>query len=271
MRQQLTPFLLASAVAACAAAAAESAFEFRPSTGPLRYDFTSVEANVVEGPMGTQEGTSESAITVVLEVGQQTADGLEVSAVFESLEVDATEEGHFEGGDLLGQRFSGVLARDGMIVISDGPETPSPLNTVFDPTEFLAELLPPLPPEGDPGTQSWPVRRESVSETEFTMTGVSQGTAQVVGDTTRNGLTGQVIIVEGEAEILARESPPDAPGEIEISGSGPFTSRYVWDAERRVMLASVTEVALTGDLSITGMGVVRQFRLTAKQTAELQR
>ncbi len=221
--------------------------------------------------MGSQEGTSQSVATVVLEIGEQTADGLQVSAVFESLEVDAAEAGRFEGGDLLGQRFSGLLASDGMIVITDGPETPSPLNTVFDPKEFLADFMPPLPPEADPDVQSWPVRREVVSETAFTLKLVSQGTAQVVGDTTWNGLIAQVIMVEGETEISGSGSPPGGPGEIEFAGTGSYTSRYVWDAERGVMLGSVTEAKLGGELSITEMGMVMPFQITVRDTVELLR
>ena len=271
MRQQLTYFLLASAAAACAATAAASAFEFRPSTGPLRYSRSSVETNVIETPMGSQEGTSGSVATMVLEIGEQTADGLQVSAVFESLEVDAAEEGQFEGGDLLGQRFSGLLASDGMIVITDGPETPSPLNTVFDPKGSLADFMPPLPPEADPEVQSWPVRRQWVSETAFTIHLATQGTAQVVGDTTWNGLNAQVFVVEGKTEISGSGSPPGGPGEIEFAGTGSYTSRYVWDPERGVMLGSVTEATVAGELSITAMDMVAPFEMTIRDTAELQR
>ena len=271
MRQQLSYFLLASAAAACAATAAAPAFEFRPGTGPLRYSRSAVRTQMIETPMGSQEGTSGGVATIVLDIGEPTGDGLQVSAVFESLEVDAGEAGRFEGGDLLGQRFSGILSSDGMIVITYAPETPSTLRNVFDPKEVLANLMLPLPPEADAEVQSWPVNREWVSETAYTIHLASRGTARVVGDTTWNGLLAKVIIDEGEGEISGSGSPPGGPGEIEFSGTGSYTSRYLWDPERGIMLESVTEATMAGELSIAEMGMVMPFEITIQDTAELQR
>jgi hypothetical protein len=271
MRRQLTYVLLASVAMACAASAATSALAFRPSGGPLRYARTSVENTSIDTPMGSQDQATTTEATVALEVGAPSAGGHQVSVQFESLSIDAGMAGQFEGGDLLGKQFTGTLENGGTMTIQDGPDVPTRLATVFDPKDVLTDLMPPLPPGGDAGAQSWPVHREWVAETQFTLKMVTDGTAQIVGDTTWNGQPAQIIAVEGQANVSGSGTPEGAPGEVTLTSAGTYTSRYVWDGSRGIMLGSVSESNLEGNASLPAMGLEMTLTMNTRTTTELQR
>lgn len=271
MRRQVTYLLLATAATACAAGAATSAFMFSPSEGPLRYERNSAETTSIETPMGNQEMETTTEATLAFEIGAHGAAGHTVAVQFESLAIDAGMAGRFEGGDMLGQRFTGTLGDDGLITIQEGPEIPSRLGTVFDPKDVLSDFMPPLPPGGGASTSSWPVHREWVAETQFTLTMVTDGTAQIVGDTTWNGQPARIIAVDGEATLSGSGTPEGSPGELQLTSSGTYTSRYIWDAARGVMLGSVSEANLEGNASLPAMGLEMPIKMTVHTTAELQR
>jgi len=271
MRRQVTYLLLAAAATACAATAATSALAFKPSSGPLRYARNSVQTSSIDTPMGSQDQTTTTDATVALEVGGPSANGHQLSGQFESLSIDAGMAGRFEGGDLLGQRFTAILSNDGVISVQDGPDVPTRLATVFDPKDILADFMPPLPTGANAGAQSWPVHREWVAETQFTLNMVTDGTAQIVGDTTWNGQPAQIIAVEGQANVSGSGTPEGAPGEVTLTSAGPYTSRYVWDASRGIMLGSVSESKMEGNAALPAMGLEMTLKMTVRTTTELQR
>ncbi len=271
MRFQRTHLVLAALATACAAAGARPSFEFGAAAGPLRYEVRAEDANVVETPMGTQETTASTALTVVLEIGQRTPAGLQVSAVFESLEGTSSDQGSFEGGALIGRPYGGTLSGDGTISITSGPETPERVGEFLDPRALLSELLVSLPPTGTVGAGSWPVRRETVWQTVLRLTTVFEGTGTVVGDTTWNGTKAVIIVVEGELEVSGRGRPAGAPAELDFAARGPASTRYVWDGARGVMLASVGSTELAGDISIAEMGLTLAWEASGTQTVRLVR
>jgi len=271
MRVKIIPIMTAVFATACASAAVTPGFEFQPATGPLRYTMHAVNGQVVETPMGVQEGTATTDITFVMDIGGPTAGGLAVSMVLESLEGKSTEQGSYQGGDLIGKPYKGTLRPDGTVEITDGPETPASLSNLFDPREIMSELLPPLPPPDQVGAESWPFRRETTSETSMSITSVTVGTARIAGDTTWNGQAAQVIVTEGEAELTGSGTPPGSPGELELVVTGPVFVRYVWDGARGVMLASSSTAELTGDVTVVGMGMSFPISFTGDAEVTLQR
>jgi hypothetical protein len=271
MRFKVLPVMTAVLGTACASAAVMPSFEFQPTTGPLRYTLHSVDGQVIETPMGAQEGEAITDVTFVMEVGGPTVGGLAFSAVIESLEGSSSEQGSYEGGDLVGKPYTGTLKPDGTIEITDGPETPASLENLFDAKGVWTELLPPLPGPGQMGAESWTYSRESVFETAMTLTSVTNGTARIVGDTTWNGVAAQVIVAESEVELTGIGTPPGAPGEIEVAVAGPLTVRYVWDGTRGVMLASNSQGELSGDVTVVGMGMSFPISFTGDADVTLQR
>jgi hypothetical protein len=272
MRLHRLSVLTAALATACASGAARPSFEFQPTAGPLRYEVRTNETSSVETPDGAEESTGRTSATVVVTVGQAEPDGLQVSAVYESLEGYSSDRGSYEGGALIGEPFSGLLMRNGTIRVTDGPETPTALRAVFDPRAFLAELMSPMPPAGSEGAESWPVRRETTWDMGFTITTLLEGSGRVVGDTTWNGIAAKVIVVQGEARVTGSGTPPGSPvGELEFLVTGPETIRCLWDAERGVMLALDVTQNLSGDVTIVSMGLTLPLDYTGEQTTTLKR
>lgn len=270
MRFGLTSLVAAGLVTACASGGIRSTFEFQPESGPLRYAVRGNDRNIVDTPMGTQETSTTSSATVVIATGARTPTGVAVTATFEVLEGESTEQGTFEGGDILGKSYAGVIHPDGMIEVVDGPETPAGLKMFFDPRGFLRELLLPLPPKDAPVTEPWTVRRETVWDQAITMTSVSEGTARVVGDTVWNSVPAKVILFEATASLSGTGMPEGSPAELDFAASGPSTTHYVWDAVRGVMLAALSRAEVDGTVTLVGMGVTVPITFVGEGTIELQ-
>lgn len=268
MRLHLTPLLAASVAAACASGGPQPTFEFQPASGPLRYVMTSEDNNVVETPMGTQESSSSMQVTVVLETGQRTADGVAVTATYEALEGSSSEQGNFSGSGVIGEPYTGTILADGTIEIADGPETPASLKQFVDPRAALTEFLVPLPPSAD--AESWEVRRETAWDQAIEMTSVTEGTARIAGDTTWNGVAAKIIVLEGTVALSGSGMPPGSPAELEFAAEGPATLTYVWDAVRGVMLSASSVTETTGDVTVVGMGMTIPIVFSGSGTIELQ-
>jgi hypothetical protein len=270
MRFKVIPVMTAVCAMACASAGVTPSLEFQPTTGPLRYAVHSVDGQVVETPMGAQEGQATTDLTFVMEIGGPAAGGLAVSVMLESLEGKSTEQGTYRADALLGKPYTGTLRPDGTIEITDGPETPANLVNIFDPKSLWTELLPPLPPAGQLDADSWSYQRESTYQTSMTLTSVTNGVARMAGDTTWNGVSAQVIVTEAEVELTGSGTPPGSPGEIEVAVSGPLLVRYVWDGARGVMLAATSDGDLTGDVTVIGMGMSFPISFTGDTEVTLQ-
>lgn len=271
MRRVPLTWSAAILAAACAGGSAGPLFEYGPTDTPLRYQISGSTESAIETPMGAQNqgGTVEATVTV--DIGGAMDGGRAVTVVYEALETSGAGVGRLGGGDLIGQRFVGVLASDGEMSFTGVPTAPATLARYFDATSFLTQMLMPLPPEGGTDLESWPVHLESTESTQMTMFSTADGTARVVGDTVWNGISAKIVVVEADYQIEGSGTPEGSPAELELVASGPVTSRYVWDATRGVMLASSTEGGGEGTVSIPSMSMSMPITMTSKQTTELQR
>jgi hypothetical protein len=269
MQRILTALFAATFATGCASGGPSMTFGFQPASGSLRYVVTAEDRNIVETPMGTQETSSTSRMTLVLETGQRTDAGVAMTATFEDLEGSSSERGGFSGGELLGQPYSGTILPDGVIEITDGPETPTALKEFVDPRGFLREFLVPLPP--DDQTESWAVRRETTWDQAIEMTSVTTGTARMAGDTTWNGVPARIIVFDATISLSGSGMPAGSPSELEFAAEGPATMRFVWDARRGVMLAGTSEAEMSGEVTVVGMGMTVPIVFEGTGSIELQR
>jgi len=269
MRLHHTTLFAAALATACASGGARSTFDFQPESGPLRYVLTAEDVNIVETPMGTQETSSTSEVTILLETGQSTGNGVAVTATFESIEGSSSEQGSFSGAGLVDMPYTGTILSDGIIEIVDGPETPSALKQFFDPRGMIREFIVPLPPTD--GAESWPVRRETTWDQAIEMTSITAGTATIAGDTTWNGVAAKIIVLEATIELSGSGMPEGSPAELEFAAAGPATLRYVWDAARGVMLGATSEAEMSGEVTVVGMGMTVPIVFMGTGTIELQR
>jgi hypothetical protein len=268
MRLHHATLFAAALSTACASSGARPTFDFQPESGPLRYVMTAEDVNLVETPMGSQETSSTSELTLLLETGQTAGNGVAMTATIESLEGSSSEQGSFSGAALVGKPYTGTILPDGTIEIADGPETPSALKQFLDPRGMLKEFLVPLPPSD--GVESWPVRRETLWDQAIEMTSVTAGTARIAGDTTWNGVAAKIIVLEGTIELSGSGMPEGSPAELEFAAQGPATLRYIWDATRGVMLGATSEAEISGEVTVVGMGMTVPIVFMGTGTIELQ-
>jgi len=263
---------LASVVSVtCAMGPGALKFEYAPSKSPLRYVIDNEQEVLIETPMGDQKANDNTKATVVLEIGEAREGGWLVSAEFEAFSGQATGMGNLDGAELFGKEFSGTLSRDGTIEITDAPAITSQLAEMFDAKAFLADFLAPLPPSGVVDLATWQVRRETVSNTQLTMTSTFVGTALIVGDTTWNGETAKIILAAGTFTLEGNGTPAGSPAEMETVISGEARTRYVWDAEHGVMLGAISRAEGKGAVTLVGMDMSMPMTLTVIQRVELQR
>ncbi len=62
-----------------------------------------------------------------------------------------------------------------------------------------------------------------------------------------------MIISQGLSTVTGRGTPDSAPGEIVFEVSGESITRYIWDPERGVMLASSASASGGGELEVLSM------------------
>ncbi len=273
MRHFVTALVGICAVA-CSSATNRSPFEFSPTAIPLRYDVTVSGDVVAETPMGRMASETESAATLALEIGEMRESGRVVSATFEALQVRA--EGSLGGGSvdaegILGKPFSGILLETGQISVTDSPQSSGRLRDNLDPAALVTDLLAPLPPGGTADIESWPVVSSVMSEAAVRLTSSFNGTARFAGDTVWNGVAASVIVAEGTLEIEGSGTPAGAPAEMDLMLEGESTRIYLWDPERRVMLASLVTGEAEGALSIRGMDFQIPARFEQRQEVTLKR
>ena len=273
MSRHLLVCLSACLIMGCASGMSGPTYEFRPDGGPLRYEVTVYQSLLVETPVGTQRSEDTVSAIISLEIGGPSGDGLSVSASFEALTVRSVGDmgtTRLEGGELIGAPISGLLAKNGSISVSERPSVSARLADVFDATSMLAELLVPLPEDGIT-EQPWPVRLVVLSETSFTLTSTFEGTARLVGDTMWNGVLAKIIVADGTVTVEGGGQPAGAPAPVTMSITGSNNARYVWDAQRGVMLASETDYDLAGAMTMEGFDMAFQTTASGRQTVELKR
>ncbi|MEE9132858.1 MAG: hypothetical protein V3U13_04795 [Gemmatimonadota bacterium] len=247
---KLVPLFLAG----CAGAGA--IYEFRPTEGPLLYHITDHGQLLIDTPVGEQRSTDSTQATVAIEIGKGDAEGREVSVTFEALQLWAGGDfpaRHTEGGELIGRPFRGTLSRTGSIKVTAGPDISKELSAVTDPSALFTELLAPLPPGGESEADAWPHRTSFSTQAAMSMQASYDGTASFAGDTTWNGQAARIIVSEGITTATAHGTPAGAPGEVEFTYTGRSTTRYIWDPERGVMLASSASIKAKGELEVRSM------------------
>ncbi len=87
----------------------------------------------------------------------------------------------------------------------------------------------------------------------MTVRSTYEGEARFAGDTTWNGRAARVIVSQGISTVTGRGTPASAPGEIVFEFSGESITRYIWDPEHGVMLASSTSASGGGELEVLSM------------------
>lgn len=251
-----TTLSLVTALSLGCAGARGPIYEFRPLAQPLRYEISDHGHVSIETPMGDQQSIDSAKATLRLEVVGSAAGGRAVSVTYEALDIwggDEYNRQHFDGSPLAGQTFTGSLSEQGLITVESAPEIPAELKPGGDPAALFADILPPLPPGGAGAAAPWPHRGAITSEASMTVTSTYEGQARFAGDTTWNGRAVRVIVSEGISTVSGRGTPASAPGEIVFEFSGKSITRYIWDPERGVMLASSASASGDGELEVLSM------------------
>jgi len=247
--------LSALLVAACSASA--PIYEFRPTQAPLRYEINDQGTLLIDTPVGEQRSTDSTEAVVTISIAAGDSESRQVKVIFESLDfwagADDTPTQHVDGGDLVGQPFAGTLSQTGSIAIAAAPDIAAELLEVADPVTLFAELLPPLPPAGSASSEPWPHRTSYASEAAVSVQASYDGTASFAGDTTWNGRRARIILSEGITTTTGQGTPAGAPGEVVFTYTGRSRTRYIWDPDRGVMLASIAGIDAEGSLELTSM------------------
>jgi hypothetical protein len=247
-------------------------FTFGPVESPLQYEVRSSQMISVETPMGPQENYDTVDVTVALSVGEATEGGHRLIASFDAIDLRSHSPGgvqRADGGALIGQRLPGTLHLTGSIDLDERPSLETSLSDVFDPSGFLTDLMLRMPADGNTDAP-WAVRVESKWETALSVTGVYEGTAQIVGDTVWNGTPAKIIQFEAAVQLSGSGMPAGAPAEMELALSGTSARRYVWDPARGVMLAGRAIDDASGSISIPDMNLVLEAAVEGQWSAELK-
>jgi hypothetical protein len=249
-------------------------YEFRPTETPLQYEIRDSSVFLVKSPMGEQLFEDSVRAVVTIEIGQGDTVSHQVTAVFQSLDLwsggDSPEQ-HVFGGDLIGEPFHGTLSQTGSIAVTGSPEISDQLKDLADPITLFSELLVPLPPDRTGTAEPWPHRTSYSTDAAMSTEASYDGTAYFAGDTTWNGKAARIILSEGLTTVTARGTPADAPGEVEFTYTGRSTTRYVWDPERGVMLASSATMTTEGELELLSMQMVMPISYEGSREVRLRR
>jgi hypothetical protein len=261
------------ALAGCAGSGG-AIYEFRPTETPLQYEVSDSSVFLIQSPMGEQRFVDSVRAVLAIEIGQGDTVSHPVSAVFESLDLwsggDSPEQ-HFFAGDLVGKPFHGTLSPTGSIAVDETPEISDQLREIADPITLFSELLAPLPPDRTGTAEPWPHRTSYSVDAPMATEASYDGTAHFAGDTTWNGRPARIILSEGLTTVTARGTPAAAPGEVEFTYTGRSTTRYVWDPERGVMLASNAIMKTEGQLELIGMQMVMPISYDGTREVVLRR
>lgn len=258
------------ALAACGGArsASEPIYELRATEAPLRYGLEARQHTVIELPTGGEQEVETSMDAVLtLSYGEATTDGLPFELVFD--ELDATMQGT-PGADVsavVGEPIRGVVGSRGEISVEEAPEVEIPGFDAGGLAELIAPLMIPLPPDGDPEAESWPLERSRAVGGGMSGTSSFDGSARFTPETEWRGEPARILVSEGDLRQRASGQPPGAPGEVDVDLEGESTTTYAWDPVQGVVLHVHQTAELEGSLSMQGMAL--PMSTTAEQTFEL--
>ena len=81
----------------------------------------------------------------------------------------------------------------------------------------------------------------------------------------------RVIVSEGTSTVMGRGMPAGAPGEVAFEVSGQSITRYIWDPERGVMLASSSSTRGSGELEVMSMQMLMPMTYEGGREVRLRR
>jgi len=248
-------------------------YEFRPTQAPLRYEINDQGVLLIDTPVGEQRSTDSTVAVVTIDIAAGDSDSRQVRVVFESLDLwagtDDTPAQHVQGDDLIGQPFTGTLSQTGSIAVVTAPEIAVGLLEVADPVTLFAELLPPLPPAGG-GSEPWPHSTSYASEASVSVQASYDGTASFAGDTTWDGRRARIILSEGITTATGLGTPTGAQGEVVFTYTGRSRTRYIWDPDSGLMLASSAGMEAEGGLELASMQMTMPIRYEGSRQIALR-
>lgn len=257
------PFVTSLAVVAVAASAACSGgrggqgpiYDLRATEVPLRYSMESSSLTVVELPTGGEQRVETSTTgTLSVEYGQPTDAGLPFTLIIEELDVTAAT-GAPDLSALIGTPIRGVAQRDGNVEVTEAPDVNVPGFDSAGLGQLISPLIVPLPPDGDPTAESWPL--QVTRSTGDIMQGEASfdGTVRFTPAERWNGTPARIIVSEGDVDQRASGQPPGSPGEVDLEGQGESTTTYVWDPAEGAVLHVDRTAEIEGTVSTQGMAL----------------
>jgi len=262
-------------IAACGAAACaggqtaqEPIYELRATEAPLRYDVSGRQTTVIELPTGgEQQIESETAATVAVSYGQRTGSGLPFELTFEALEVTGPG-GSPDLSRLIGKPIRGTIDESGDVQIDEAPDVQVPgADAEGLASQTLGLLFVPLPPDGNPSAESWPLERSRAPGGGMDGTSTFEGTARFTPEMEWQGMHARIIVSEGDLRQRATGTPPGAPSEVDVDFEGEATTTYAWDPARGVVLHVQQDIELEGTIAMQGMAL--PTTTTGRQTFDL--
>lgn len=257
--------------AACAGGrtASEPIYELRATEQPLRYDLAASQTTVIELPTGgEQEIATTTEAVLALSYGAPVEAGLPFELVFEEIDVSMQGvPGDVDLSGVIGQPIRGTVGSDGAITVDEAPEVDVPGFDGAGLAETISPLMIPLPPEGDPSAESWPLERTRAAGGGMAGESAFEGTVRFAPETEWQGQPARILVSEGDLRQRATGQPAGAPGEVDIDLRGESTTTYAWDPARGVVLHVDQEAELEGTVSMQNMGLPMTTTIT--QTFEL--
>lgn len=263
-------FVAASGLVACAGGqtAQEPIYEIRATEAPLRYDATGSQVTVIELPTGDEQRVETGLKGIaVLSYGQRTEAGLSFELIYEALEVTGPG-GTADLSGLIGQPIRGSIDDNGEIQVDEAPEVQVPGTDAEGlASQTLGLLFVPLPPDGDPAAESWPLERSRPAGGGLDGVTTFDGSASFAPEMEWEGTPARIIVSRGDLRQRATGTPPGAPSEVDIDFEGETTTTYAWDPSRGVVLHVAQDVELEGTVSMQGMAL--PTTTTGSQTLRL--
>lgn len=258
------------ALTACAGGQTADApiYELRATETPLRYQFDGSQSTVIEIPSGGEQTIeTKTTATITVAYGLRTEAGLPFDLTFEAIDVTGPG-GAADLSSLVGAPIRGVIDENGEVTVDEAPSMDIP---GADPASLagqtLALLMIPLPPDGDPSAESWPLERTRSPGGGMTGTTTFTGSASFAADSAWQGSEARMIVSRGDLRQRANGTPAGAPGEVDVDFAGESTTRYVWDPRRGVVLHVEQDLELEGTITMQTMSL--PTTMTGTQTVDL--
>jgi hypothetical protein len=267
------PFAIVAcaALAACAAGAAGPIYTLSSNPASLHYAIHGSGTQTISTPMGPQETSSEERAVVTIDYAGPRGEGTAFRAAFDSVSVSlSSQQGTMRPdlGAVVGATFEGVADPGGGMTDVKMPELELGAYGTANLLQLMSDLVPPLPPGGEPGSEGWPWSVSLPSGGGLDGTLVVEGTARMVGDSAWNGMRLRVIESEGTVTLAASGTPATAPAPITVDMEGTATGRWLWDQTRGALVAASVRSETSGSVAIPSMAM--DLPIEAQSTREIE-